>query len=215
MKRVFSFSCTTMLSAAASLAVALVITAKADAAPIRFDNPVGPGHFQWAGAVGEFRWLDITHAANDQLNVDMPSALRHVVNADGSGDVASSGGPMDADLHVDTTFQIFAEGLSEGTGIPAGFPWTDGAATVIPGFGEGFAENQQVYLGVRFNLGLGTQYGWIGVTRTGPALDAFAWGYETEPGVPIAAGVPEPGTLSLLVLSSTALLSRRRQRLGK
>jgi hypothetical protein len=53
-------------------------------------------------------------------------------------------------------------------------------------------EGVETYLGVSFDLGAGTQYGWIGVVRNAAMLDAFAWGYETDPGVPIAAGAWPP-----------------------
>lgn len=42
-------------------------------------------------------------------------------------------------------------------------------------------------------------------------LDAFAWGYETDPDVPIAAGIPEPGTLAALALGAAAALAGRRR----
>jgi hypothetical protein len=63
------------------------------------------------------------------------------------------------------------------------------------------------YMGVRFNDVDGYHYGWISVVRNGLDLDAFAWGYETEPGVPIIAGIPAPGTLAALAFG--AVVTRR------
>ena len=80
---------------------------------------------------------------------------------------------------------------------------------------------QDVYLGARLKLPAQWHYGWIGVTRGGYyglELEAFAWGYETDPGVPIAAGIPEPGTLGMLALgfvgvgTATRWRSRGRKR---
>jgi hypothetical protein len=62
-------------------------------------------------------------------------------------------------------------------------------------------------MGVRFNDVDGYHYGWISVVRNGLDLDAFAWGYETEPGVPIIAGIPAPGTLAALAFG--AVVTRR------
>jgi hypothetical protein len=60
--------------------------------------------------------------------------------------------------------------------------------------GSHFAEGEPLYIGVEFDPGDGWHYGWIGVTRSGLDLDVSGWAYETEAGVPIAAGagVPNP-----------------------
>ena len=99
-------------------------------------------------------------------------------------------------------------GLAGGTLIPSGLGWNYYSYAYA---GSPFPEGVPLYLGVRFN-GPAWQYGWIGVERIdGNKLDAFAWGYETEPGVPIAAGAPEPGSLALLAFGAGALASRRRK----
>jgi len=75
------------------------------------------------------------------------------------------------------------------------------------------------YIGVKIpdlDGGAGFHYGWIGVIRNGGApgaegLQAFAWGYETDIGVPINAGAPEPGTLALLAFGAGAAATRRRK----
>jgi hypothetical protein len=82
-------------------------------------------------------------------------------------------------------------------------------------FYNGFSlipESQDVYLGVCVNLSSAWHYGWIGVNRDYYLLETFAWGYETEPGVPIAAGIPEPDTLAMLALGFVAagVANRRR-----
>ena len=208
-----AFSRTSVLTAAA-LAVALVITAPADAVPIRFDNPVGPGHFDWSGGLGEVIWLDITSPALNQPGDGGASSLTQVIGPTDSN-VGGNGGPSSAMVQLDSDFQFWAMGVDLGTNIPSGLPWGISGMTTFDGFDSPIVEGQETYLGVQFDLGVGIQYGWIGVVRTGTELDAFAWGYETQPGVPIAAGVPEPGTWSLLVLGSAALLRRRSRRIGK
>ncbi len=48
---------------------------------------------------------------------------------------------------------------------------------------------------------------WVRVVRTGMELDAFAWGYESEPGVSVAAGagaevnIPTASELGLFAMS--------------
>lgn len=58
---------------------------------------------------------------------------------------------------------------------------TSGERGILP-------EGVETYLGVRFDLGKGTQYGWIKVIRNWVEIDALAWGFETDPGVPIRVG---------------------------
>ena len=94
-----------------------------------------------------------------------------------------------------------ASGLPRAT---LGCVYFEGGYTNLP-------EGVEPYLGIRFDLGGGYQHSWLGVVHTGPELDAFAWGYETEVGVPIPAGVPEPGTLAALAVGAAALLGRRRR----
>jgi hypothetical protein len=70
-------------------------------------------------------------------------------------------------------------------------------------------------MGVRFIDMDGYHYGWISVVRHGNDFlqldfDAFAWGYETEPGVPIIAGIPAPGTLAALAFG--AVVTRRKRK---
>ena len=213
MKRFFSFSRTPILTSAAAFVVALAITTPTDAAPIRFDNPAGPNHFVWAAPAPQAIWLDVTASPTDQLGVGSPSAFRQLADVDGSSNVAGLGGPNGGEMQIDSTFQFFVEGVDFGVAIPSGLPWAQGGSIITPGFSEmNIPDVGTGYLGVRFDLGAGDQFGWIGVNRSGNQLDAFAWGYETEPGAPIAAGVPEPGTLSLLVIGSRALLRRRKRR---
>ena len=234
MKRVFSFSRTTILSAAASLAVAITITAPADAAPIRFDNPAGPGHFEWEASAGQVGldavFLDILKPAGEQgaasfgqvsaFGQENFSDLASRVLAGGSNVDVSSIYAVQFDPNIPAvgTFPFGANSLFPPSSSP--IPGHAGGyvvnpLTFHPSLGSHFNTDQVGYLPVRFDLGVGLQHGWIEVMFDGFQFDALAWGYETEPGVPIAAGVPEPGMLSLLALGGAALLRRRRQRAGK
>lgn len=195
---------------AAGLAIAaLGAGTGAYADPIRFDNPAGPGHYEW-GAIpneGDEVILSILHAADDQyaeLGDSGAFRQRHWptctnvrrAGPDGEGfqflsnpqDNASYLPPVDFETPIPTA------GMT-GFGHGAIIYWLgdegylfDGLPTILP-------EGEETYLGVRFGEVDDTdvfQYGWIGVVRTGMFLDAFAWGYETDPGVPIL----QPGSPS-------------------
>ena len=226
MKRVFSFSYTTILAAVALVAGVLAITVSTDAAPIRFDNPQGPNHFDWSVPdIGDEVILSILHGPEDQNAVIGDSGGFRQRNRDGLGTDVRRAGPFGEGPEF--TFapsggSKLLVGLTPGDEIPSttadGFTSSALVWEFAPQAGDPntlLPEGEEIYLGVVFDLGAGDQFGWIGVVRTGITLDAFAWGYETEPGVPIAAGVPEPGTLSLLVLGSAALLRRRERHGGK
>ncbi|MCS7315002.1 MAG: PEP-CTERM sorting domain-containing protein [Bryobacterales bacterium] len=79
------------------------------------------------------------------------------------------------------------------------------------------------YLGLRFQVGPNTHYGWVrmGVSVVPSTLTISAtvkdWAYEDRPGVGIHAGttetvIPEPGTLGLLALGAAGLVLWRRRK---
>jgi hypothetical protein len=85
--------------------------------------------------------------------------------------------------------------------------------------GSNFPSGVARYMGVRFIDLDGYHFGWIGLVRgpdSYPAFDlnlnAFAWGYETEPGVPIIAGIPAPGTLAALAFGAVVTRRGRKQK---
>lgn len=194
----------------AVIAVAACATG-ADAAVVRFDNPTGAGHYYWApqGTAGE-GWLDIHRAAHAQPQQDAgPGSFGHTRSEYVTKLFAGGGG------QYLTTDGLLVMSSAEGDVISSATAgqWTNGLFIHHPILGSNFAEGEEAFIGVRFDAGSGLQYGWIGVVRTGVTLDAFAWAYETEAGVPISVGpttIPSPSTLSLLGVSALATHRRRR-----
>jgi hypothetical protein len=201
---------------AAAAAIAAGTSAYAD--PIRFDNPAGAGHFNWFDDAPSQLSLDISLPAASQTGVDhnYPSEFLHLYGTDGSSLMR----PSTAAGAAQTTgfYDYFIAPFAASQLVPdAGFAWlaTESANgyAYYPGYGSELPSSEPTYIGVRFDPGDGTHYGWIGVTldSTSHFLDAFAWGYETEVGVPIAAGAPEPGSLALLAMGAVGAMSRRRR----
>ena len=70
------------------------------------------------------------------------------------------------------------------------------------------------YLGLEIKDSTGNSYyGWAHVTANlAPELTVHEWAYESQPGLPIAAGaVPEPTMVLLLAVSGLAMLRRRKR----
>ena len=82
---------------------------------------------------------------------------------------------------------------------------TDGTRGIIP-------EGVRTYLGVRMDIAGQDYFGWIAIERSGAFIDVFAWGYETDPNTPIAAGIPSPGALGMLAFGVAAGSLRRTRR---
>ena len=185
----------------------------ANAEVVAFENPAPgePGHFDWGDASGtpssSLRWLDVRLDSNSQ-----PAGPYSFLNAPASafgqndtlgGVFSSQAGPgQNGGLESSGSSSYLLIGVDAGVLIPSGAPWTLFGGGYYAGYGQELPAGEPIYLGVRFDLGSGFQYGWIGVVMDPNdfLLDVFAWGYETEPGVPIAAGAglgtPCPGDLT-------------------
>jgi hypothetical protein len=75
-------------------------------------------------------------------------------------------------------------------------------------------ENRTGYLGFSFLSEQGRHYGWIYHQHIGSGFGGyfFQYAYETEPGVGIITGIPEPSSAGLLVLGAgISLLHRSRK----
>ena len=200
---------------AAALAAAAVIAAgtQAYATPVRFENPPGAGHFNWTRAPGE----DVLNVLQDAASQPGAAGAVASFDLDSYYGTVIKGGTTSTQLQGSFVGGYgFVIGVASGDSIPTASPlFDDGRWYVYSNYPYAplaslLPENDQTYLAIRFDQGGGYQYGWIGVVRTGMELDAFAWGYETEVGVPIPAGVPEPGSLALLAFGAAAALRKRR-----
>lgn len=72
-------------------------------------------------------------------------------------------------------------------------------------------DGSQTYIGTRLTINGATHYGWIGVQNFNGYIEVFAWGYETEAGVGVRAGVPSPGAMAVVALGAAGALGRRKR----
>lgn len=115
----------------------------------------------------------------------------------------------------------YASRLNAGADLTLG-NFLTGTGTLA--FGPGYGGSQWLsagtgYIGFRFNLGSGFQYGWAqvnmleGATGNSFTLVGYAW---ADLGTAIVAGqttaVPEPGSLALLAVGGAGLLAWRQKR---
>lgn len=114
---------------------------------------------------------------------------------DGSGYVTPTVMTSGASVSGGLTFGAYASGGSDWAYVPTGF---DG------------------YLGIQFEIGGETHYGWAEVLNSAGEVTLKSFGYNTTAdtaAVPnLATQVPEPSSLALLALGATGLMRRRRQK---
>ncbi len=108
-------------------------------------------------------------------------------------------GMTDGEFSVNSTVEFVWSSYDYYTGYS-----DSGSRGILP-------SGEDVYLGVRLDIAGSTHYGWIGVNRSGTSLQVTAWGYETEAGVGVSAGVPTPGPLGLLAVGAVGALKRKKR----
>lgn len=197
--------------ASIGLGAFLACSGVAEADIVYFENPVGAEHYNWAPGLFSDRWLDIRNAATDQLGDNNGPGSFGQLRSEFVTTLNVIGGQV---LHGGLNSSLVwaaTDGESIAATPPSNSNWSVGQFIHHPILTSNFAIGQEAYIGVRFDLGSGFHYGWIGVTRTGVTLDAFAWAYETQPGVPIAAGaIPAPAAGVLFGLGLIGASRRRR-----
>ena len=133
----------------------------------------------------------------------------------GGGGYGIGGGPNDGAIT-----------LNNGDNVDSGAQWGHNNLTGTNFYGNmaytsfnlgygSFAGTSDKYLGVRFDIGGNTHYGWIQVQV--PADVTFAtitgYAYEDVADAQITAGaIPEPGSLALLAIGAAGLAAWRKKR---
>ncbi|REK15941.1 MAG: PEP-CTERM sorting domain-containing protein [Planctomycetota bacterium] len=68
-------------------------------------------------------------------------------------------------------------------------------------------------MGVVFEIPGGSpHFGFLDVAVAAGAITVYGGGYESDPNTPIVAGVPEPGSLTLLAMGAAGLVAWRRRK---
>jgi hypothetical protein len=188
-------------SEAMAAAIAIAGGTSAYAGPVAFEND---GGFRWHPAVcGEQNWLDITLDSNSQPNVYGDSAFSQWYYYGLCNDERKSGNYMYASYGFTDAAWVQENGdygrvdrLEGGYVIGAGAAFGDRSTMSLYESDCCYSNDwgppgTEGYIGVRFGTPGNIHYGWIKARMTDPrgaALEALAWGYESSPNTPIAAG---------------------------
>jgi len=210
---------------AAAAAITAATTALGEA--VRYENTT---NFDWT-----FTTLDLTQSSENQIYGSAGDATGSSIYLDYFGDFY----PAFSYQHTYTSgggAEIFNSGFNNRYASPLAFNEQIGPAMGGGAFSQSstidfvwssydyytgdsdsgnrglLPANEDTYLGVRLILAGESHFGWIGVNRNGGAfVDVFAWGYETEAGVAIGAGVPTPGALGVLAVGAVGALKRKKR----
>jgi hypothetical protein len=74
------------------------------------------------------------------------------------------------------------------------------------GFATQVPPGTNAYAGFEFTASDGVHYGWLYLNVNAGVIDFTGAAYESTPGMAIAAGVPEPGTLAMLALGAVGIV---------
>jgi hypothetical protein len=186
-----------------------------------------PGHFDWTLSGDQLNplvWLDITRPSTDQGGLVGPSSVGQIFGwfQPPSGYYFYEWNFTYGGASVATGPDGYTRAFDGGEIIDGAIGSFESASThaylrtYLYGYPKWYFTGVPQYMAVRFNDADGYHYGWIGVVGHYPGYDslltftAFAWGYETEPGVPIVAQIPAPGTLAALAFG--AVVTRRKRK---
>ena len=102
---------------------------------------------------------------------------------------------------------------------PLGTEWRSEELSMVAcsmGICSGEFDGGIAYLGVEFEISGATHYGWLEIESASQFTQVLVhrWAYESEPGIGIVAGVPEPGSGLLVLLSIALAFFRRRRTVG-
>jgi hypothetical protein len=213
------------------LAATIAATSVAYAGPVRYDNDT---NYSWFYSV-----LDLTQSSADQTYGGVGSvtgtsfymdyfsdfypsfSYQHSYLSGAGAEIWNSGFQNRYSAPLNSG-ELVGPGLSDGAWSQSStfeFAWDSCTYNYYYYYYEcesGFRgllppDGSQTYVGARLTIDNQFHYGWIGVQNFGGFIDVFAWGYETEAGVPIAAGVPAPGGLGALAIGAVGALSRKRR----
>ncbi len=202
----------------------------AEAVPVRFDND---GSFDAMGNI-----LDMTLPAAAQTGAGNPYALGGTQVRLGYGyDVytpyySQSYSTLDSDVGVAVRSNpsLFIKAFAAGELVGSSADFLTGGRTLFERYescwdiyyggsctvsypGDFVNDGTIQYAGVQLDIGGLIHYGWVGIRTVGYAYNAeiVSWGYETEPGVAVPAGIPAPSTLAGLALGAAAFGRRPRR----
>lgn len=216
-------------------AVVLAAGTHAYGVAVRFENPGGTGHFNWVE-----RTLDLTKPASEQPMDLGESGVSSGVwahvgtfytetyenawarTAQGGAEALLSSQTLEGAFGTYT----YVKALNAGDQIGASSGDFDDSAMLAARVGGspyyGWYDRTDLvmygtsYAGFRFAHPLTgmMHYGWVSLYFDPyfAQVDALAWGYETTPETPVAAGAPTPGTLAGLALGAAAFGGRRSRR---
>jgi len=201
----------------------LALSGVAYAVPLRFENADAPDRIDW-----ENSFVDLTKPASQQPGDLLFSVENSVSTSSKNKEIIITSGisPTGTVVLLGEFFNVeplaFGEEIapvepSSGTGggalfettiAPGGdvsteFSFPLGRWYVGASLGESIVEAERHAAWIFFDFFEGPD----GI----PDVDLLAWGYETEPGVPVAAGAPAPGAAGAFVIAGAAALRRRRR----